>query len=91
MQSVYRWQGKVERADEYLLIVKTTAEQASRVETAFKQMHPYDLPEHLELSVEGGSEAYLGWIAGEVENEEAHPSNWPTARGHRARCSRLGR
>jgi periplasmic divalent cation tolerance protein len=69
VQSVYRWQGKIERADEYLLIVKTTAEQASRVETAFKEMHPYDLPEHLELSVEGGSEAYLGWIAGEVEKE----------------------
>lgn len=69
MQSVYRWQGKMERAEEYLLVVKTTAEQASRVETVFKQMHPYNLPEHLELSVEGGSEAYLQWIAGEVGNE----------------------
>jgi periplasmic divalent cation tolerance protein len=69
IQSVYRWQGKVETATEFLLIIKTTAEQASRLESVFKEIHPYELPEHVEVSVEGGSETYLDWIAGEVSTE----------------------
>jgi periplasmic divalent cation tolerance protein len=69
IRSIYRWKGKVERDREYLLILKTTAEQAARFETVFKELHPYELPERVELSLEGGSEAYLAWIAGEVQGE----------------------
>lgn len=69
VRSIYRWKGKVERENEVLLIIKTTSEQASRLEAAFREMHPYELPERVELSVEGGSEAYLAWIAGEVQGE----------------------
>jgi periplasmic divalent cation tolerance protein len=66
IHSVYRWKGNVDHAEEYLLVIKTTAEQASRLEAAFKELHSYELPEHVELSPEGGSEAYLAWVAGEV-------------------------
>jgi len=69
IHSIYRWKGNIDRADEYLLVVKTTAEQASRLQAALKELHPYELPEHVELSVEGGSEAYLAWIAAEVSGE----------------------
>ncbi len=69
IRSIYRWKGKVERESEFLLIIKTTTEQAARLEAAFKDLHPYELPERVELSVEGGSEAYLAWIAGEVQEE----------------------
>ncbi|MFZ0705971.1 MAG: divalent-cation tolerance protein CutA [Candidatus Korobacteraceae bacterium] len=69
IRSIYRWQGKVEREKEFLLIIKTTSEQASRLEAAFKELHPYELPERIELSVEGGSETYLSWITGEVQGE----------------------
>jgi periplasmic divalent cation tolerance protein len=69
IRSIYRWKGKVERENEFLLIIKTTSEQASRFESAFKELHPYELPERVELSVEGGSDAYLAWIAGEVQSE----------------------
>jgi periplasmic divalent cation tolerance protein len=69
IRSIYRWKGNIEREKEVLLIIKTTSEQASRLEAAFKELHPYDLPERVELSVEGGSEAYLAWIAGEVQAE----------------------
>ncbi len=69
IRSVYRWKGEVERESEVLLIIKTTAERASRLEAAFKDLHPYELPERVEISVEGGSETYLSWIAGEVEGE----------------------
>ncbi|MBV8456416.1 MAG: divalent-cation tolerance protein CutA [Acetobacteraceae bacterium] len=69
IRSVYRWNGNIERENEFLLIIKTTAEQAERLESAFKELHPYELPERIELSVEGGSEEYLSWIAGEVQGE----------------------
>lgn len=69
VQSVYRWQGSIERSQEYLLIIKTGAEQASRLHSAFKELHPYELPEHVEVSVEGGSEAYLAWVTAEVADD----------------------
>lgn len=69
IRSIYRWKGKVEHETEFLLIIKTTSEQAARLEAAFKELHPYELPERIEVSVEGGSEPYLAWIAGEVQNE----------------------
>jgi len=68
IRSVYRWKGAVVREPEYLLIVKTVAEQAARLEAVFKELHPYELPERVELSLEGGSEQYLAWIAGEVQD-----------------------
>lgn len=70
IESVYRWKGKIQGDKEYLLIIKTTAEQASRLQAAFKDLHPYELPEQVELAVEGGSEAYLAWIAGWVQGEQ---------------------
>ena len=69
IRSIYRWKGNIEREKEFLLIIKTTSEQASRLQAAFQALHPYDLPERVELSVEGGSEAYLSWIAGEAQEE----------------------
>jgi periplasmic divalent cation tolerance protein len=69
IRSIYRWKGRVERESEFLLIIKTTSEQAARLEAAFKELHTYELPERIEVSVEGGSEAYLAWIAGEVQGE----------------------
>jgi len=69
IRSVYRWQGKIGRENEFLLVIKTTADQAARLEAAFKELHPYELPERVELSVEGGSEPYLAWIMSEVEGE----------------------
>ena len=69
IRSIYRWKGNIERESEFLLIIKTTSEQAARLEAAFKELHPYELPERVELAVEGGSEAYLAWLAGEVQGE----------------------
>lgn len=65
LTSVYRWEGKIERGEELLMLVKTTrpAECMARIEA----LHPYDLPEILVFDVEGGLPAYLGWAAGECE------------------------
>jgi periplasmic divalent cation tolerance protein len=66
IRSVYRWKQKISNEPEYLLVIKTTAEHAAQMRSAFKQLHPYELPECVELAVQGGSEDYLAWLAGEV-------------------------
>jgi periplasmic divalent cation tolerance protein len=66
IESVYRWEGKVEEAQEYLLLVKTTAESFPAVREAIQQLHSYEVPECIALSIEGGSQAYLQWIDASV-------------------------
>jgi periplasmic divalent cation tolerance protein len=66
VSSVYRWKGAVERSQEWLLIIKTTAEGAEALGDAIKELHSYELPECVVLPVEGGSEAYLEWIGENV-------------------------
>lgn len=63
VRSVFRWQGKVDTADEQLLIVKTTAAAASALRARIVQLHPYEVPEVIELRIDGGDERYLRWLA----------------------------
>ncbi len=67
IESVYRWKGAVESAEEFLCVVKTKADAVERVQAAIKQLHSYELPECVVLEIEGGSEEYLGWIGQNVE------------------------
>ena len=62
IESIYRWHGKVESAQEWLLLIKTTAEKFAAVRDAITELHSYDLPECIAINVEDGSEAYLRWI-----------------------------
>ena len=62
IHSVYRWQGKVENADEHLLLIKTTAAGFDAVARAIRELHSYELPECIELAIEHGSPDYLTWI-----------------------------
>ncbi len=66
IHSVYRWQGKMESAVEYLLLVKTTAQRFEAVASAIRELHSYELPECIELPIEAGSEEYLKWIEDSV-------------------------
>ena len=66
IRSVYRWKQSVSNQPEFLLVIKTNAEHATQLRSAFNELHPYDLPECVELAVQGGSEEYLAWLAGEV-------------------------
>ncbi len=63
VESIYRWQGKIETAEEWLLLIKTQAELFNRVSDAVKELHSYDLPECVMLEVAAGSPEYLDWIA----------------------------
>ena len=69
IHSIYRWKGAIERAQEYLLIIKTTAERASELAAAFGELHGYEVPEQVELAIEKGSSAYLGWLEAQVGRE----------------------
>lgn len=62
IQSVYRWEGKVETAEEFLLITKTTKVRSEEVQAAIRELHSYDLPECIVISMEDGSAEYLKWI-----------------------------
>lgn len=62
IQSIYRWEDKVESAEEFLLLIKTTKGRASEVQSTIRELHSYDLPECIVIAVEGGSENYLKWI-----------------------------
>jgi periplasmic divalent cation tolerance protein len=68
--SIYRWQGKMEEASEWLLIVKTTAGAFGKVRQAIAELHSYDLPECICLTIEDGSPNYLQWVAESVSAEE---------------------
>ncbi len=63
VHSIYCWKGAVEEAQEYLLLIKTDAEHMVAVEAALRHLHSYEMPEFLAFAPEGGSEAYLRWIA----------------------------
>jgi periplasmic divalent cation tolerance protein len=69
IRSVYRWRGQVEHADEHLLIIKTTAERAAQMASVLKTLHPYDLPECVEVAIPSGSKEYLDWLAASVSDE----------------------
>ncbi len=67
VRSIYRWEGKLNEAQEWLLVIKTTARVFERVRDAIRELHSYDLPECISTSIEDGSEEYLKWIADSVE------------------------
>lgn len=66
IQSVYRWQGKVETAAEHLLVIKTTAGLFDAVAKAIRELHSYELPECIQLPIEAGSAEYMKWIGESV-------------------------
>jgi periplasmic divalent cation tolerance protein len=67
MTSVYRWQGRVEKATEHLLLIKTLRTSYPVVETTLKAHHPYQTPEIIALPIAAGAEDYLAWLAESVK------------------------
>lgn len=67
IESVYRWEGRVEEAEEYLLLIKTTREAFPRLREAIRELHSYEVPECIALTVDDGSLTYLKWIDGSVD------------------------
>ena len=62
VESIYRWEERVESATEWLLLIKSTAEKSAVVCEAIRELHLYDVPECIVISIEDGSAEYLKWI-----------------------------
>jgi periplasmic divalent cation tolerance protein len=61
-RSIYRWEGKVESANEVLLVIKTGFAQVGRVQEVIGRLHSYAIPEFLVLEISGVSESYFDWL-----------------------------
>jgi periplasmic divalent cation tolerance protein len=71
MRSVYRWQGKVESAEEYLLLIKARRRDYAALEARIVALHPYDVPEVIATPIVAGLAAYLRWI--DAPDADAQP------------------
>ena len=66
VESMYHWRGQIETAREVPVVIKTRAVLFSRIETAIRAAHPYELPEIVAVPLCDGSRNYLDWIAAET-------------------------
>jgi periplasmic divalent cation tolerance protein len=60
--SIYRWQGKIERQQEYLLLIKLQSAQYPQLEKLLKSMHPYQVPEIIAVPITHGLPEYFTWL-----------------------------
>lgn len=67
MESVYRWEGKIERQAEILLLAKTTRSKFEELEREVRALHSYDTPEIIALPIVAGSAPYLAWLTESVK------------------------
>ena len=79
IESIYHWQGQVERAPEVLLLVKTTAARFTELERAVRALHSYETPEIVALPVTAVSAPYLEWLTSTVQRQTGNLSNAQSA------------
>ncbi len=77
VRSLYWWKGKVEDANECLLLIKTRTSLLGRLERVVRGAHPYEVPEILPLPVTRGYRPYLDWIEESVTTRRRAPSRHP--------------
>jgi periplasmic divalent cation tolerance protein len=69
MESIYRWQGKIERENEVLLIAKTLTSKFGELEREVRALHSYETPEIVAFPLTAGSSAYLEWLSAGVGDD----------------------
>jgi periplasmic divalent cation tolerance protein len=62
VESFYTWKENLEKAREYLLVIKTTTKRLAALEKAVMRLHSYDVPEFIALPIAAGSRSYLSWL-----------------------------
>ena len=75
VDSAFWWQGKLDSAQESLLIIKTTASLLPDIIELVKSIHSYEVPEIIAMPIIGGNEDYLNWIDDEVKQQEVYHEN----------------
>jgi periplasmic divalent cation tolerance protein len=68
--SVYQWEGRCERGEEHLLLIKTGAALYPALEEAIRALHSYELPEVIAVPIDRGLPDYLAWIDRSVRTDE---------------------
>ena len=68
--SIYRWQGHIERNEEWLLAIKTVPPMFDAVAAAIRQQHSYQTPQIIGLPIVEGSEDYVAWLREQVATEQ---------------------
>ena len=63
VQSFFSWVGKVDTANEHMLVIKTTLDSYDALEKRLKKLHPYELPEIIAVPIQTGLAGYLDWIS----------------------------
>ena len=69
MVSFYRWKGVIERDAERQVVIKTTRERVTALRARLRELHSYELPEFVVLTVDDGSDEYLNWV---IEQTRPH-------------------
>ena len=75
MESVYRWQGKVERQREVLLVAKTLSSKFAELEREVVKLHSYETPEIVAFPLTAGSAPYLEWLSANVSEKGQEAAN----------------
>ncbi len=65
IESIYRWEGKITRDSETLMIIKTTSDSYAALQKRVIELHSYDTPEVIALRIDRGSDKYLNWLRSE--------------------------
>ena len=66
-RSIYEWQGKVEREDECVLLIKSRSDRIETLSSRLLEEHPYELPEVIAVPIEAGLPPYLAWIDAQLD------------------------
>jgi periplasmic divalent cation tolerance protein len=66
VQSIYRWKGKIETSNEYLVMIKTSRKQFAGLQRTVQSLHSYDVPEIIAVPITKGSRDYLAWVSASV-------------------------
>lgn len=72
INSIYTWQGELQKEQEWQLVIKTDLQQFSTLEAKIRELHSYEVPEIIALPILAGSEPYLQWISQQV-NQSPNP------------------
>lgn len=65
--STFRWQGKIETAEEWTCLIKTGRQQLDAIQALLAEIHPYEVPELIATPIVAGGEAYLNWLGEQLE------------------------
>lgn len=65
--SVYRWEDRIEQAEELILVIKTGSEVYGALQAKISDLHPYELPEIIAVPIQDGLPAYLNWLTQSLE------------------------